>query len=400
MTRVAIIGGGIGGLTAARALTQRGVDVAVYEATPELREIGAGVALGPNAMKVLRALGLEEPVRAIAGRSQWHMTRNGRTGRVISKTSHGEQADRFGTAGATVHRADLLDVLAAAVPGGIVTLGARCRGVEPDGEVAVARFDDGSEIEADAIIGADGIHSAVRASLFGPDAPRFTGKICYRSVIGVDAVPGGPPANDNAMWLGPHGTIVLYPVRRDELINVVCHYDDADYRHETWITECDREEVLERYAGWHSSLQDIFAASEVWYKWALYDRDPIPRWTRGRVSVLGDAAHPMLPYLGQGACQAIEDGCVLAAAFAAEPDDPPAALARYERARRPRASQVVLTARERGLSNHLASPFAAWRRDVSIAVRRRLGRDPEGRGTAWIPQYDASSPQVLTPGGA
>jgi salicylate hydroxylase len=246
------------------------------------------------------------------------------------------------------------------------------------------------------IVGADGIHSAVRESLFGPDAPRFTGKICYRSVVPVDAVPGGPPPAENVQWLGPHGTIVLYPVRRDELINVVCHYDDEAYRHESWVSRCKREEVLERYGGWHESLLRVFSAGEVWYKWALYDRDPIPRWTRSRVTVLGDAAHPMLPYLGQGACQAIEDGCVLAAALAAEPDDPVAALALYERSRRPRASQVVLASRERGVSNHLASPPAAWRRDLSIALRRRLGRDPDGRGTGWIPEYDASSPDALS----
>ena len=149
MTRVAIIGGGIGGLTAARALRRRGIEVAIYEAAPELREIGAGVALGPNAMKVLRSLDLEDDVRAIAGRWEWAVTRNGKTGRVISKTSRQQQAALFGSAGATVHRADLLDVLAHSLPSDIVTLGARCAGVEPDGGVAVARFEDGSEVEAD-----------------------------------------------------------------------------------------------------------------------------------------------------------------------------------------------------------------------------------------------------------
>lgn len=395
MTRVAIIGGGIGGLTAARALCRRDVEVAIYESAPELREIGAGVALGPNAMKVLRSLELEDDVRAIAGRWEWAVTRHGKTGRAISRTSRDQQAALFGSAGATAHRADLLDVLAHSLPGDIVTLGARCVGAESHGGVAVAKFQDGSEVEADVVIGADGIHSAVRESLFGPDAPRFTGKICYRSVVPVDAVPGEPPPAENVQWLGPHGTIVLYPVRRDELINIVCHYDDENYRHESWVSRCERAEVLERYAGWHESLLRVFSAGEVWYKWALYDRDPIPEWTRGRVTVLGDSAHSMLPYLGQGACQAIEDGCVLAAALAAEPDDPVAGLGRYERTRRPRASQVVLASRERGVSNHLASPLAAFRRDLSIAVRRRLGRDPDGRGTGWIPEYDASSPNVL-----
>jgi 2-polyprenyl-6-methoxyphenol hydroxylase-like FAD-dependent oxidoreductase len=413
MTRVAIIGGGIGGLTAANALSRAGIEVAVYEAAAELREIGAGVALHPNAMKVLRAIGVEDGVRAVAGRSQWQVLRNWKTGRVIGRTSRRQQAASFGIEGATVHRADLLDVLADALPAGTVTLGKRCTQVRTDGEVAAARFADGSEIEADVIAGADGIHSAVRASLFGPDAPRFTGKICYRSVVPVAAVRGARPAGDGtqwraegaqrprvegAQWLGPHGTIVLYPLRGEELINVVCHYDDASYRHESWITECRREEVLERYAGWHESLLRLFAAADTWYKWALYDRDPIPRWTRGRVTILGDAAHPMLPYLGQGACQAIEDGAVLATALSAEAADPLAGLDRYERTRRPRASQVVLTARERGLSNHLTSPWAAWRRDLSIAWRRRVNRsDPEGRGTAWLAGYDASAPDVLVP---
>ena len=396
MTRVAIIGGGIGGLTAANALSRAGIEVAVYEAAAELKEIGAGVALHPNAMKVLRALGLEENVRDVAGRSQGQVMRNWKTGRVIARTSGQQQAASFGAAGATAHRADLLDVLARALPEDTVTLAKRCTGVQPDGDIAVACFADGTQVEADVIVGADGIHSPVRASLFGPGAPRFTGKICYRSVVKTSAVPGPRPAAEGAQWFGPHGTIVLYPLRGDELINVVCHYDDDGYRHESWITECGREEVLERYAGWHESLLRIFAAADTWYKWALYDRDPIPQWTRDRVTVLGDAAHPMLPYLGQGACQAIEDGAVLATALRAEPADPRIALARYERTRRPRASRVVLAARERGLSNHLPSRWAAWRRDVLIACRRRMNRrDPEGRGTAWLAAYDASSPDVL-----
>src|SRR5580698_824320 len=263
MTRVAIIGGGIGGLTAANALSRAGIEVAVYEAAAELREIGAGVALHPNAMRVLRAIGVEDGVRKVAGQSEWAVTRNGLTGRLISKTSRTQQGALLGIEGATAHRADLLDVLAAAVPAGVVSLGARCVSVETSGSSAVARFADGRVAEADVIVGADGIHSVVRTALFGPDAPRFTGKICYRSVVPVDAVPGEPPPAENVQWLGPHGTIVLYPVRRDELINVVCHYDDEAYRHESWVSECERSEVLERYSGWHESLLRIFSAGEV-----------------------------------------------------------------------------------------------------------------------------------------
>jgi salicylate hydroxylase len=395
VTRVAIIGGGIGGSTAGCALAQAGLEVTVYEAAPELKEIGAGVALHPNAMRVLRMIGVEDAVRGVAGDSEYSVTRNWRTGRVISKISRSQQAATFGLSGATVHRADLLDVIAAALPPGSVTLGTRCTSVTSHDDVAVARFEDGREVEADVIVGADGIHSHVRETLFGPDDPRFTGKVCYRSVVATQAVRDARPSTENSQWLGPHGTIVLYPLRGEELINVVCHYDDEHYRHESWVDECDRREVLDLYARWHESLLRIFEAGDKWYKWALYDRDPIPKWTEGRVTVLGDAAHPMLPYLGQGACQAIEDGAVLARALSTERDDPVAGLARYERTRRPRASRVVLAARERGLNNHLSSPIAAWRRDLTIALRRRLGNDREGRGAAWIPAYDATASDVL-----
>jgi salicylate hydroxylase len=389
--RIAVIGGGIGGLTAAQALRQRGLEVRVHEAAPELKEIGAGVALGPNAMKALRLLGLEAAVRAVAFESEYQLLRNWRTGRIISKSARRDSAERYGAAGCSVHRADLLDVLADALPADVVQLGARCDGVQADRGVAVAHFTDGSEEEADVVVGADGIHSAVRASLFGPDAPRFTGKICYRAVIPVDAVPGAALGADNATWLGPHGAVVVYRVRQGQLVNVVAHYDDDTYQHESWITECDRQEVTERYRGWWNPLEQLFSAGDTWYKWALYDRDPIPRWTDGRATLLGDAAHPMLPYLGQGACQAMEDGCVLAAVLDAMEDDPVAALRRYEELRRPRASRVVITSRERGEDNHLVSPWDALKRDVRIAVRKRFSADRSGRNDAWIAAYDPSA---------
>src|SRR5712691_10725741 len=386
--RIAVIGGGIGGLTAARALLRRGLEVAVYEAAPELKEIGAGVALGPNAMKALRSLDLEDAVRAVAWESESQQLRNWHSGRIISRTP---RTARFGATGCTAHRADLLDVLSASLPQEIVKLGARCVSVETTDHGASARFTDGNEIEADVIVGADGIHSAVRASLFGPDAPRFTGKICYRCLVPVDAIPGGMSSTDNATWLGPHGAVVVYLVRRGELVNVAAHYDNDSWTEESWIRECTRAEVTDNYRGWHPDLLRIFSASERLYKWALYDRDPLPQWTKGRSTILGDAAHPMLPYLGQGACQAMEDGCVLATALASMPDDPRAALQLYERVRLPRASRVVLTARARGEDNHLVSPWAALKRDALIAIRRRFGTDPSGRGAAWIFDYDAGS---------
>jgi salicylate hydroxylase len=393
-TRIAVIGGGIGGLTAAQALLKRGFDVSVYEAAPELKEIGAGVSLSPNAMKALRSLDLEQPVRSVAFESENGLLRNWRTGRIISKTPR-DMSNRYGATGCTVHRADLLDALSVNLPAKIVHLGARCIHVEADDKSASARFNDGTEIEADIIVGADGIHSAVRTSLFGRDAPRFTGKICWRCLVPVDAVPGGLPTTDSTTWLGPHGAVVVYLVRRGELVNVVAHYDNENWTEESWIRECDRSEVIENYKGWHESLTRLFSASERHYKWALYDREPLPQWTKGRATILGDAAHAMLPYLGQGACQAMEDGCVLASALASMPDDVSGALKLYERVRLPRANKVVISARERGEDNHLVSPIAAWKRDLLIALRKRFSSDHTGRNSAWLFDYDAGSEDVL-----
>jgi salicylate hydroxylase len=393
--RIAVIGGGIGGLVAARALQRRGFETRVYEAAPELKEIGAGIALHPNAIKALRSLDLEVAVRAVAWESKYQVVRDGRSGRTLTKTpQRGYLEQRFGATGCTVHRADLLDILAAALPDETVQLGARCVSVQPYAGGASARFANGDEIEADIVVGADGIHSAVRASLIGPDAPRFTGKVCWRFLVPVDAVRDVDSSN-YTLWIAPHGSVMVYRVRRGELVNVVAHCDNDSWTEESWTRECDPSEALENYADWHESVLHLFAASQRHYKWALFERDPLATWTDGRVTLLGDAAHPMLPYLGQGAAQAIEDGCVLATAVSVLPDDLDAALKLYERSRLPRTTRVVLGARARGGGDQTPSRWAALKRDVLIAVRSRFGSDRTGRGFAWLYDYDAGSTRVL-----
>jgi len=397
--RIAVIGAGIGGLTVAHALRQRGFEPKVFEAASGLKEIGAGVALGPNAMKALRALDLEAPVRAVGWEPAFYVVRDGRTGRVLtSAPQRGYLEQRFGATGCTAHRADLLDVLAAALPAATVRLGTRCVSVQANEDSASARFADGSEIEADVIVGADGIHSAVRASLIGPDTPRFTGKVCWRFLVPVDAVRDDALAN-HTVWLGPQGSVVVYLVRRGELVNVVAHCDNDTWTEESWTRECDRSEALANYAGWHESLVRLFGASERHYKWALFEREPLQSWTAGRATLLGDAAHPMLPYLGQGAGQAIEDGCVLATALSVLPDDLGAALQLYERSRLPRTTQVVLSARARGSGDHTTSRLAALKRDWLIALRGRFGADRTGRGFAWLYDYEAGSMDALARAG-
>jgi salicylate hydroxylase len=386
---IAVIGGGIGGLAAALALERRGAQVVVYEQSPELSEIGAGLNLTPNAVKALRALGVEEAVNAIASESYFLNIRSWRSGRYISRTRRADFRQKFDAPNLSVHRADLLGVLAGALKTTEVRFGARCIGVETRPSAAAVRFADGAAIEADVVIGADGIHSVVRNNLFGADVPRFTGCICWRGMAPIDAVPRDINTKDGAMWMGPHGHVVHYPVRRGELLNIVAHIDSDAWTEESWTHECDVAEVMTTYAGWNSALTRLYPLSERWYKWALYDRDPLERWSRGRVTLLGDSAHAMLPYLGTGAGMALEDACVLAAAIARRPDDLDAALATYERVRVPRTKAAVLGARARARENHLASPWARLKRDLTFALRERFGgKDNTAFLVGWLYEYD------------
>jgi salicylate hydroxylase len=291
---------------------------------------------------------------------------------------------QFGAPNLTVHRADLLAVLCGALKTVNLGFGARCVAVEQCDRGAVARLADGSEIEADIIVGADGIHSVVRKSLFGPDAPRFTGCICWRGMAAARALPRDIAVAEGAMWMGPHGHVVHYPVRRGELINIVAHFDSDSWTEESWTRECDLSELTTTYAGWHPDLLRLYPYSARWY----YDRDPVERWSKGRVTLLGGSAHAMLPYLGQGAAMALEDACVLSAAIARHANDLVGALLAYERARAPRARAAVLGSRERARENHLASPWSRLKRDVKFALRERFSRDKTVFHTAWLYGYD------------
>ena len=274
-----------------------------------------------------------------------------------------------------------------------IRLGKRCSGIETGERGAVARFADGSAVEADIVVGADGIHSVVREALFGADAPRFTGCICWRGMAPVEALPADINTADGTMWMGPHGHVVHYRVHRGELLNIVAHLDSDAWTEKSWTHECDVSEVTAAYAKWHRDLTRIYPSSTRWYKWALYDRDPLPRWSKGRATLLGNSAHAMLPYLGQGAGMAVEDGCVLAAMVARHADDLGAALLAYERTRAPRATMAVLGSRERARENHLASPWARLKRDVKFKLRERLGAnssDNTAFKVGWLYGYDVA----------
>src|SRR5271168_3748699 len=384
--RILVVGGGIGGLAAALALERQHLEVIVCEQSPKLSEIGAGIGLAPNAIKALRALGLEDKINAIAWQSEFATVRSWKSGRQISRSYQGDYRERFGAPSVTVHRADLLGILAGALQSTDVRLGLRCVSVENRNGSAAARFADGSEIEADIVVGADGIHSKVRESLFGADAPRFTGCVCFRGMAPAEAVPRDINTADVTLWMGPHGHVVHYLVRSGELLNIVAHIDSDAWTEESWTRECSVSEVMSAYARWNSALTRVFPSSVRWYKWALYDRDPLERWSKGRATLLGDSAHAMLPYLGQGAGMAIEDGCVLAAMIARHGEDLDAALSAYERLRVPRTKATVLGSRARAKENHLASPWARLKRDVKFALRERFGTDTTAFQAAWL--YD------------
>ena len=391
-SKIAVIGGGIGGLTAATALHQRGFEVEVFEQSAKIGEIGAGVALTPNAIKAYRALGLEKDVTEIGFESDFQVLRTWNTGTVISRVPRkGVYIKEFGAPYVTMHRADLIEVLRRQLPERIVALGARCTEVETGTTSARARFADGKEIEADVIVGADGIHSAVRKSLFGAEKPRFAGCICWRGLVPFDAFPPGTVSPDGTMYMGPKSHVIYYLVRRGELVNFVAHMEGHSWTTESWTQECERADVMNAYAGWHEPLLQLLGSAERYYKWALYDRDPLERWTKGRTTLLGDSAHAMLPYIGQGACMAIEDGYTLAAALAQMPDDPSAALLHYERQREPRTRRAVLGARARGEEMHVTSPWAQLKRNVRMALAHRFGGDKTGIQLGSFYDYDVAA---------
>ena len=386
--RIAIIGGGIGGLAAALALERRGAEIIVCEQASAASEIGAGLHLSPNALKALRVLGVEDAVVALGSETDFLTIRSWKSGRIVSRMRPGSFRQQFGAPNVAVHRADLLGVLHGAITSADIRFGTRCIGVESSGRGPVARFADGREIEADIIVGADGIRSVVRNAVCGTDAPRFTGCICWRGMAKADAVPRDIMVAEGTMWMGPHGHVVQYPVRRGELVNIVAHFDSDAWTEESWTRECDVAEVTATYAGWHADLLRLFGCSPRWYKWALYDRNPAAQWSNGRATLLGDSAHAMLPYLGQGAAMAIEDACVLAAAVARHAEDLDTALLVYQQTRAPRAEAAVLGSRARARENHLVSRWARLKRDVKFALRERFGRDKTVFQTAWLYGYD------------
>ena len=345
--QVVVVGGGIGGLFAAKALLAHGLDVSVYEQAPALGEVGAGVYVTPNAVRQMQRVGLGPSVEkwgARVGPKSQYFRHDGSPIAPVQVTDASGWSANFG-----MHRADFVDFLAAALPPGVVHCGHRATGFEQAGELARVRFANGATAQGDAVIGADGIHSEMRPHVFPPSKPVFHGTISYRGLVSRERLPGWP-MNRWEMWAGPKKHFLVFPVRHGEMVNYVGFVPTDEEMKESWSAPGDPDKLRREFEGWDPRIGRVLEQVDKCFRWALYDREPLPTWTKGRLTLLGDAAHPMLPHLGQGANQSIEDGMALATILSrVDNARVPAALAAYERLRRQRVAQVQLGARKHGL---------------------------------------------------
>ena len=384
--QVAIVGGGLGGLAAALFLRKEGIDATVYEQVSELREVGAGIVVSPNMARPIERLGLLGKLEAFAVRLEaaWEF-RRWEDGRVLSVQRMEACRELYGADCYVAHRADLMGLFRDALAPEVLRLGQRCVGVEQDGRAVELTFESRagqrSRVTADAVIAADGIHSTLRASASAEalQEPRFSGLCAFRCLVPASAAPSMALRPVQTLWLGPGHHFVHYPISGGRLVNVVAMAPAGDWRTESWSAEGSVADLLREFEGWDARVTQLIAAATDTKRWALYDREPLDRWVNGRLALLGDAAHAMLPFFGQGAAQAVEDAEVLGACLSGVgPDAVPEALKRYESIRLPRASRVQLMSRGREVQNHLPDGVEQERRDAGF------GKVDALRESGWL----------------
>ncbi|MCG7521193.1 FAD-dependent monooxygenase [Ruegeria sp. Ofav3-42] len=376
--KIGIIGGGIGGIAAALALRQRGAQVTVFEQAAELTEVGAGLQISENGMVVLRALNVVGEVPEAGVRSYGTELRDYRAGRLVSRLP-------APSAGATYyyHRADLLDLLhrAALREGVVFRLGARVLQTRKHPSEAEIGLDDGTRMRVDCAIAADGGRSEIRTDLNGPETPEFTRQVAWRATIPWEHRVEKPKA---ALTMGPGRHVVTYPLRDQMLMNIVAIEERSDWREEGWRRRGDPEDLRARFAEFGGPVGEILKQVQDPHIWALFLRPVARRWQNGRVALLGDAAHPTLPFMAQGACLALEDAWVLARSFD-EQSGIRQALTAYETRRRPRTRKVVAAAGANARNFHLRGPMRLAAQAALMAIGPRLSRKYD-----WIYSYDAT----------
>jgi len=389
---VLIAGGGIGGLTAALALLKRGFDVDVYEQAAELKEVGAGLQISANGNCVLHELGVGQALHALACEAAGKEVRLWNTGQTWKLFDLGAvSSQRYGFPYYTVYRPDLLAVLADAVrreKPDAIHLSAKCTGLEQATRSVALRF-EGGVARGEVLIGADGVHSCIRQALFGADEPRFTGLIAWRGAIPMRSLPARMRRPVGTNWIGPGRHVVHYPVHRGEYMNFVGIVERDDWRIESWTACGTREECRADFNGWHGDIHLMIDHLATPFKWALLGRAPMDKWSVGRASLLGDACHPALPFLAQGAVMAIEDGYVLARALERHGDAVERALACYESARKERTAKVVRGSADNAQRFHnraLADPAGA-----QAYVDREWAEEAVRRRYEWLFTHDVTS---------
>jgi salicylate hydroxylase/6-hydroxynicotinate 3-monooxygenase len=360
----AVIGAGIGGLALAALLARQGANVRVYEQARAFVRLGAGIQMGPNAMRVLRALDLEAGLRQRAYAPPAWTNRVWDTGEHLPELTLGADAEaRYGAPYLLMHRGDLHAALVSAVPSELIALDHKLVGLERDGAGVTLRFAHGVSVTADAVIGADGVHSQVREFLLGPEKPAFTGRVAHRAVFPAALMQGGL-VDSYTKWWGPDRHIVIYPVTatHDETY-FTTSVPDADWDIESWSAEGDVAELRRAFTGFHDEVQRVIAACPRVHKWALFERDPLPRWTDGPVALLGDSCHPMMPYMAQGGASALEDAAILARCLDVASDIGEAFL-RYQATRHERTARLQLTSRENTWGKRKVDPAWVYGYDV------------------------------------
>ncbi len=388
--KILIAGAGLGGLTAALALIRRGHAVEVLEQATRLGEVGAGLQLSANATRVLDGLGLADPLARVASQPAGKEVRLWSTGQTWKLFDLGpESVARWGHPYLTLYRPDLhaalVDAVEAAQPGAI-RLGAKFARFDDDGDRVAVATEDGGRFEGDVLIGSDGVHSRVRRQLVGGDDPSFSGCLAWRGVIPIDRLPVHLQRPVGTNWIGPGGHVIHYPLRRGELVNFVGIVERDDWTVESWNVAGTRDECARDFAGWHDDVQTLIASIDVPYKWALMQREPLAQWTAGRTALLGDACHPTLPFLAQGAAMAIEDGAMLARCLdGAAAADVPAALRRYQDARVERTGAIVRRSTENGRRFH--NPALATVEGAVAYVDREWAEPKVRERYEWLFDY-------------
>jgi len=380
-----IAGGGIGGCAAALALARQGMPVTLLEQARELKEIGAGIQLGPNAFRVFDALGLREAVEEVVVYPSGLVMMDALSAEEVTRIPLGQPfLDRFGQPYGVIYRADLHRILVdacSAMPGVRMETDRKLSDFEDDGRQVHVATEDGNRYRGQALVGADGLWSRVRQRLVGDGDPRVSGHIAYRAVLPTSLIPEHLRFNDMVLWAGPRLHLVQYPLRRGELYNLVAVFHSDRYE-EGWDTYGDTAELNLRFRDACEPVQTLLSKIETWRMWVLCDREPVSNWSSGRVTLLGDAAHPMLQYMAQGACMAMEDAVELAKQMAAHPGDPRHAFLAYQQQRYVRTCRVQLTARLYGAAYHAEGAV----RDLRNQYLRSRTQEQSMESLAWL--YD------------